>query len=582
MRSILFYFVLFLVVFSTLSSVAQELPEQKEKADSLYASFAHYNYKLNYDSAMYYGDEFVNHRLKYGTISQTIVAYSHKIRSLQKFNKLNEAFKMALTIYDEYCGNNIDMNECENCYHVYNHLAEFMITLRDYRQGINYINKGCNPTENEGNFYTKAKLYSLMGMPDSAVMQTLESIRIAKDQNKPRKLVATYNQHGLINKNLEQYDEAIVAFSEAIKLVDSFGLDERRYGFLIGNLGSCYYLKGDLDRAYSSLTIDSDKSKVNDRGSYFSAEIMLAEIDIKRKSYQTALIRLNGLQISYEELNEYNPLISISQELNILEMYMDIFQILEDKENYEYYLKKWVVLIKKESQSSVETNQILVEEYAANTIRQVTIQIETEKELLRQQMIVEEQKSRMQKWLLAAGALIVILIILFFLYRFRKRALLKENQLKLATNEKELLKLKVKEESRNVQVLSHELTVKQDFSENLINQLGQLESISKPELNSIEFFIQNELDIKSTRAHLQNQMGEISSNFHNELKIKHANLSELDLRLAAMVVMKMSNKEIAVSKNTTVESSKKAKNRLKKKLKILATDELSTYLAKFV
>ena len=44
------------------------------------------------------------------------------------------------------------------------------------------------------------------------------------------------------------------------------------------------------------------------------------------------------------------------------------------------------------------------------------------------------------------------------------------------------------------------LLVKQDFSEKLINQLGQIESLSKPEIKNIEFFIQNELDVKSSRA----------------------------------------------------------------------------------
>ena len=123
---------------------------------------------------------------------------------------------------------------------------------------------------------------------------------------------------------------------------------------------------------------------------------------------------------------------------------------------------------------------------------------------------------------------------------------------------------------------------KQDFSRSLILQLKQIENISKPALKNIEFFIKNELDLKSTRAQLQNQMGNLSSNFYTDLKIKHVNLTELELKLAGMVVMQMSNKEIALSKNTTLESSKKAKNRLKKKLGIPPNGELSAYLNSFL
>ena len=99
---------------------------------------------------------------------------------------------------------------------------------------------------------------------------------------------------------------------------------------------------------------------------------------------------------------------------------------------------------------------------------------------------------------------------------------------------------------------------KQGFSRSLILQLKQIENISKPALKNIEFFIENELDLKSTRAHLQNQMGDLSSNFYTDLKIKHGNLTELELKLAAMVVMQMSNKEIALSKNTTTRIFEKS------------------------
>jgi len=148
--------------------------------------------------------------------------------------------------------------------------------------------------------------------------------------------------------------------------------------------------------------------------------------------------------------------------------------------------------------------------------------------------------------------------------------------------EQDILALKVKEQKRNVQVLSHELIVKQEFSENLIKELKEVESLSSSELKNIELFIQNELEVKSARAALQNQMGELSSNFNNELKIKHPNLTDVELKLAGMVVMKMSNKEIGVSKNTTWEAAKKAKSRLKKKLDIPTDVDLTEYLSKLL
>ena len=135
---------------------------------------------------------------------------------------------------------------------------------------------------------------------------------------------------------------------------------------------------------------------------------------------------------------------------------------------------------------------------------------------------------------------------------------------------------------KNVQFLSHELLSKQDFSTNLIKKLDQIENITKPELKSVELFIQNELDIKSTRAMLQNQMGDLSSNFYNELKIKHPSLSDIELKVAAMVVMNMSNKEIAISRNMETPSVRVAKNRIKKKIGLPADISLADYLTQLL
>jgi DNA-binding CsgD family transcriptional regulator len=77
-------------------------------------------------------------------------------------------------------------------------------------------------------------------------------------------------------------------------------------------------------------------------------------------------------------------------------------------------------------------------------------------------------------------------------------------------------------------------------------------------------------------------MGDFSSSFYADLNIKHDNLTDLELKLASMVVMKMSNKEIAISRGITLESSKKAKNRLKKKLGVPADGELLSYLNRFL
>ena len=166
---------------------------------------------------------------------------------------------------------------------------------------------------------------------------------------------------------------------------------------------------------------------------------------------------------------------------------------------------------------------------------------------------------------------------MFFL-RYRSIASEKEAQFDLVKKEQEILQLIVKNEKQTVQALSLELMVKKDFATSLKDKLGEIDTISDSDLKNVELFIQNELDLKSTRAELQVQMGDLSSEFYNEMKVKHPVLTEMDLKLAAMVVMNMSNKDISISKNITSASVRIAKNRLKKKLNLSEEDNLTEYL----
>ncbi|NRA12172.1 MAG: hypothetical protein HRT57_09485, partial [Crocinitomicaceae bacterium] len=71
----------------------------------------------------------------------------------------------------------------------------------------------------------------------------------------------------------------------------------------------------------------------------------------------------------------------------------------------------------------------------------------------------------------------------------------------------------------------------------------------------------------------------LSSNFYNELKIKHPSLSDIEIKVAAMVVMNMSNKEIAISRHMEQSSVRVAKNRIKNKIGLPKDTSLSDYLA---
>ncbi|MBL4704639.1 MAG: tetratricopeptide repeat protein, partial [Flavobacteriales bacterium] len=400
----------------------------------------------------------------------------------------------------------------------------------------------------------------------------------AKESNNGKALVGAYNKHGLVAKRLKRWDEAISAFRSAINIIDSLDYKLINHAFVMGNLGSCYYAQGKLNQAYNCLTIDAAGSLMGKQtSSYLNAELILVEIDIQRRNLKKATNRLDTILVMFQD--HLGPI----QRLAATEQLMKLHKAKGNEIEYNFYTNQWMELNKQEFKNKAETHQKLVHEYAANSLKHVTEQIETEKQLLAQKLIVrqkETEKNQLKNWLIIIGLTLVLSIAIFGFLRYRSILKLKQAQLYTALKDQEILELKVKEESRNVQSLSLELQVKQEFSSSLINQLKQYENLTNSDLKNIEIYIQNELDVKSTRAQLQNQMGDLSSEFYNSLKINYPQLTEVDLKLAAMIAMDMSNKEIAISKNISTESVKKTKYRLKKKLNLTTDVDLTLHLKK--
>ncbi len=213
-------------------------------------------------------------------------------------------------------------------------------------------------------------------------------------------------------------------------------------------------------------------------------------------------------------------------------------------------------------------------------MKQKLREIEKEKEQ------ANKETERAENLLIIVGLVAISIIISLLFLRFRsvqmKRSLLRQESLEAAKKEQEVLELKVEEENKNVQLLSLELNAKKEYSRAILERIKQEEILSEKGMKAIEFFIKNELDLKSTRVQLQNRVGNIKGDFHNALKIKHPSLSDSDLNLAAMIVMKMSNKEIAISKNMTTQTIRTTKHRLKQKLGLSKDNDLSEFINQYL
>lgn len=523
---------------------------------------------------MYYNDQLIE--LQKEKENGLVMAYFQKVQTLLRFNKTAEAYQLAVIKKEELCSGNYD--NCVGCGYLHRQLSSIMELMQDYQEGIRYLEMDCNKENVAVWYYKKARLQLKLEDTEGA-LNTTQSY-IDAQFNKPAKLIEAYNNHGLIAREANQFEIAIKAFQTGIHLIDSTDLRASLKPTMLGNLGSCYMELGDFDQAYEFLLLDSKGSlEINELGSYINAEISLAKIERHRQLFNAAILRLERI------LHSYASKLSIKQKKEIYAQLIRLSHKSGDRSKHHHYSSLYIDLVENESQLAMDKYGELVKVHSANAVNHIKSQMASERKLMDQEMQLMKQEDKRRSlvtWLIISSLTLslIIAVLLFFRYRSdqQKKSVIRETQLDLAKKEQEILELKVKKESQHVKELSLELSVKSDFANSLTEELAKLDQLSSADKNHIEQFIQTEMGIKSTRAELQEIMGDAGSKFHNALHAAHPNLTDTEIKLTVMIVLNLTNKEIAIKKNIAPGSVKIAKNRLKKKLNLSPEQSLLEYL----
>jgi len=469
-------------------------------------------------------------------------------------------FNQALAIYTE-------VDDLKGICSAYSNLGSAHRSRGDLSSAISYQTKALSIAESlkdtssiQRCLQNIGTIYSDLGDIKKALIYFEKNLKGGNTKGNARHQMIALNNVATCHQDMGNYEAALKYLTQGLKLEEA-NPEKRVKSTMLEGIGQAKLSLGDTVNAMQSFKHAlSIHKEIQDNERVALDLLNIAKIHLNKGMLDSAEI------YSTESLEIAQKIESVILIADISQLRFELFKIQGDTNKAFKMLEMMVTY--RDILKNEETERAVIRQ-------EFKYKYELQKSLDEKQKKIDEKLNRIKitSILIALG----VVIIFFLFYRsnvIKKRKL--QNQ--LTANEKEILNLKIQEENRNVQALSHELLVKQDFSEKLINQLGQIESLSKPEIKNIEFFIQNELDVKSSRAELQNKMGNLSSNFYNELKIKHPNLSDIEIKVAAMVVMNMSNKEISISRNMEPSSVRVAKNRIKKKIGLPADTSLSDYL----
>ncbi len=190
------------------------------------------------------------------------------------------------------------------------------------------------------------------------------------------------------------------------------------------------------------------------------------------------------------------------------------------------------------------------------------VQYETfEKEAEIRELELGREKDRAQKWALAGGIGLAVLAILFFLYRFRTRQRLTQQQLALEQGEKERLKMELE---RKKDSLKEQIQLARQ-KEQMIGQLKQ-EMASNQALDGIITTFEQAYVKDLNWDHIILQFDVIEPGFVEQLRSINERVTLNDTKMAILIKLGYTTASIADILNISREGVRKARQRLKEKV----------------
>jgi len=474
-------------------------------------------------------------------------------------------------------------------------------SLSFYLQGLELLTEiGLRPISgfllvDIGNVYFHQKQFEL------AAEKYQSAIEVFEAQNYPGGVYTSLNNLALIEKELENYDEAERLFNKALYIalnkLDIPYLRAHSYGYLgdlyktIGNIDSAItnynrvmsieitekghnlvglnhqkiadilLAKGDTFDAIARFKL-AEADFIDDYNVYYLTRLYLKLIDLflMKKNFRETL---KYLELAYE-IAENEGL--ISEKVKILRKYIQYYETTGNLSLLNQHLIKLNEILEKRYETDVTSliqkidTQYLIDDYNQR-IKIKELQIEKSR-LIRNGAII------------AAVILFLLLWLLFARYQYKKKyhQQLIARRAEEHAKELEIEKLKKEQANRELVAQAANIQSQNDFLFNIKKQLkNEIDLPTNKKVNPIKKIISsidNALDKDITWKKFEDQFIKIHPGFFEKLNTDYHNLTSNELKLCAYHKMNLDTKEIASLTALSVRSIQTSRYRLRKKLNI--------------
>lgn len=385
--------------------------------------------------------------------------------------------------------------------------------------------------------YRSGLLYGRIRQQEKAIEHYLVSAELCAAAGDSLCLGESLEQLGAFNGVLDNYEEAETYFSQAVPLLKKYG-KEKNVATLLGNYGSLLSMSGKTLKAVPVL-----KEGI--------------EIKLKIKKYRGVAIAMNNLANAYyrlgrydESIKQYEEALKLNEERgfagNMITNYLGMHIVYDEKKDYQTsmdFLMKYNQL--KDSLIGQETQLTIanLEKQYENKSNELEL-AKTESKLLATQRSLERNA-----WFF----LLSFLLFVIGVWYFKAKSLRAKSQKEAA--EKDLKKLTKILIDKNSAILS------------LNDQLAQ-SSNTEVETEDLDIFINTSILTDEEWVTYKSNFEKVFPGYLSKLRADYSSLSDAEERLFLFIKLQLKSREIAAILGISVNSVKKTRQRLRKRLQI--------------
>ena len=206
-----------------------------------------------------------------------------------------------------------------------------------------------------------------------------------------------------------------------------------------------------------------------------------------------------------------------------------------------------------------------------------------------EKIVVAKQKNQFLMWLTISLIVLSLVTLLFFILRLKKkRELFKLNQELMLSKVNELkmeektLKLELDNVNKDLGNFATNLVMKREFINDQQEGLKKIMELDSDEIRrALKMHLANfnsYENLDSRLSYLQQDIEKINSNLFTKLKGEYAELTQNDIDICALHLLRLSTKEIATLRNVTPKAIQITRYRIKKKMKLSKEEDLIEHL----